>query len=435
MEYSSYSESTFEKFIIQNVCQGDKTLVRYLKENNKVAFRNRIAKIPGAEKKIQKVVLSMFTEALRDVILNQITLLTKRMAPLGFLIVGGGMAINKYLPFDQKDIVSDIDTKFVPSVVGVPARSAKYFGYIQMAKVLMWYYLGLSAQRMTHSKRIRDKMDKIKNTRIGKFLGISWKDPTFTRRYTIIPKSKSSSGTRVSQGNVLVDVEVMALDVQGVRYFSPKAGKVTEGPVGGVLDIAYMRKGEIGGKVLESTTRGVGRHRGLYIAGKDFIMEDIYVMKSLMLRPDKIQKDRERLLKFAKHVYGVNTNKSNSNFNIYKKTVSKQKKSYITQRTRVTAAMVQNIQKLSPFRFQKYTTSPTREQINRTSTMRNAGYRFNTNTLRWAKDRSKYYIKRERVAKIKLYGHNPSRDSWVPRKILLFSSFIPSVGFKEKNRN
>ena len=129
MEYSSYSESTFEKFIIQNVCQGDKTLVRYLKENNKVAFRNRIAKIPGAEKKIQKVVLSMFTEALRDVILNQITLLTKRMAPLGFLIVGGGMAINKYLPFDQKDIVSDIDTKFVPSVVGVPARSAKYWIY------------------------------------------------------------------------------------------------------------------------------------------------------------------------------------------------------------------------------------------------------------------------------------------------------------------
>ena len=91
MEYSSYSESTFEKFIIKNVCQDDKTLVRYLKENNKTAFRNRLAKFPEAEKKIQKVVLSMFTEALRDVILSQISLLTKHMAPFGFLIVGGGI--------------------------------------------------------------------------------------------------------------------------------------------------------------------------------------------------------------------------------------------------------------------------------------------------------------------------------------------------------
>lgn len=433
MEYSSYSESTFEKFIITNVCQNDKTLVRYLKENNRTAFRNRLAKFPQADKKIEKVVLSMFTEALRDVILSQVSILTKRMAPLGFLVVGGGMAINKYLPFEQKDIVSDIDTKFVPSVMGISPNSPKYFGYIQMAKVLMWYYLGLISQRMTHSKKIMNKIEKIKNTRIGKFLGISWKNPTFTRRYTLIPKFKRSQGTNVSQGNVLIDVEVMALDVQGVQYFSPRTGKVMNGPVGGVLDIAYMRRGEIGGKVLKSTTRGIGRHKNLYVAGKDFIMEDIYMMKSLKLRPDKIKKDRERLEKFAKYVYGVNLKKSNSNFNIYKKTLSNKKSSYITQRSRVSQQMIQNIQKLSPFRFKKYTTPPTKGQITRTSTMRNAGYRFNTQTLRWVKDRSKYYIKREKPTKIKLYGHNPSRDSWVPRKILLFSSFIPSVGFKEKN--
>ena len=433
MEYSSYSESTFEKFIIKNVCQNDKTLVRYLKENNKTAFRNRLAKFPQAEKKIEKVVLSMFTEALRDVILNQISILTKRMAPFGFLIVGGGMAINKYLPFEQKDIVSDIDTKFVPSVVGISSNSPKYFGYIQMAKVLMWYYLGLISQRMTYSKKIMNKIEKIKNTRIGKFLGISWKNPTFTRRYTLIPKFKSSRGTKVSGGNVLIDVEVMALDVQGVQYFNPKIGKIVQGPVGGVLDIAYMRRGEIGGKVLKSTIRGIGRHRNLYVAGKDFIMEDIYMMKSLRLRPDKIKKDRERLEKFAKYVYGVNVKKSNSNFNIYKKTLSNKTNSYITQRVRVSRQMIQNIQKLSPFRFKKYTTPPSKSQINRTSTMRNAGYRFNTQTLKWVKDKSKYYIKREKPTKIKLYGHNPSRDSWVPRKILLFSSFIPSVGFKEKN--
>lgn len=433
MEYSSYSESTFEKFIITNVCQNDKTLVRYLKENNKTAFRNRLAKFPQVEKKIQKVVLSMFTEALRDVILSQVSILTKRMAPFGFLVVGGGMAINKYLPFEQKDIVSDIDTKFVPSVMGISPNSPKYFGYIQMAKVLMWYYLGLISQRMTHSKKIMNKIEKIKNTRIGKFLGISWKNPTFTRRYTLIPKFKRSQGTNVSQGNVLIDVEVMALDVQGVQYFSPRAGKIVNGPVGGILDIAYMRKGEIGGKVLKSTTRGIGRHKNLYVAGKDFIMEDIYMMKSLKLRPDKIKKDRERLEKFAKYVYGVNLKKSNSNFNIYKKTLSNKKSSYITQRSKVSQQMIQNIQKLSPFRFKKYTTPPTKSQITRTSTMRNAGYRFNTQTLRWVKDRSKYYIKMEKPAKIKLYSHNPSRDSWVPRKILLFSSFIPSVGFKEKN--
>ena len=432
MDYSSYSEKTFEDFIVKNVCQSDKTLVRYLKENNQDAFRKRLAKIPGAKKNIQKVVLSMFTEALRDVILSQIGLLTKRMAPLGFLVVGGGMAINKYLPFDQKDIVTDIDTKFVPSVVGVPARSMKYFGYIQMAKVLMWYYLGMIAERMTHSTKVLKKIEKIKKTRIGKFLGISWTNPMFTRRYTLIPKFKSSRGTNVSEGNVLIDVEVMALDVQGVRYFDPQLGRVAPGPVGGVLDIAYMRRGEMGGKVLKSTTRGIGRHKNLYVAGKDFIMEDVYLLKSLKLRPDKVKKDRERLEKFAKYVYGVNVKKSNSNFTIYRKTISPSRSTYMVQRRRVGPMMIQNIQKLSPFRFQKYTTPPSREQLNRTSTMRNAGYRFNTETLRWVKDTRKSYIKREPQSTIKLYGHNPKRDSWVPRKILLFSSFIPSVGFKDK---
>jgi len=193
-----------------------------------------------------------------------------------------------------------------------------------------------------------------------------------------------------------------------------------------------MRKGEIGGKVLKSTTRGIGRHRNLYVAGKDFIMEDLYLLKSLKLRPDKIKKDRERLEKFAKYVYGVNVKKTESNLNIYKKTLSKKQESYIVQRKRVSPKLVQVIQRLSPFRFKKYTTPPTRDQINRTSTMRNAGYRFNTHTLRWVQDKSRNYIKREPLASIKLYGHNPRRDAWVPRKVLLFSSFIPSVGFKEK---
>ena len=433
MEYSSYSESTFEKFIIKNVCQGDKTLVRYLKENNKTAFRTRLAKFPGAESKIKKVISAMFTEALRDVILSQVSLLTKHMSPFGFLIVSGGMAINKYLPFAQKDIVTDIDTKFVPSVVRISPRSPKYFGYIQMAKVVMWYKLGLIAQKLSNSRKVMDKVEKIKNTRIGKFLGISWKNLLFTRRYTLIPKTKGSRGSQVSQRNVLIDVEVMALDIQGIQYFSPKNGKIISGSVGGVLDIAYMRRGEIGGKVLKSTTRGIGRHKNLYVAGKDFIIEDVYLLKSLKLRPpEKMKKDRERLEKFAKYVYGINVKKSNSNFNIYKKTLPEKKKSYIVQRTKVTPHMIQNIQKLSPFQFIKHTTRPTKEQINRTSTTRNAGYRFNTRTLRWVKDTSKYYIKREKPANIKLYGYNPARDSWVPRKILLFSSFIPSVGFKEK---
>lgn len=433
MEYNSYSEDTFDTFIIKNVCQDDKTLVRYLKENNKTAFRTRLAKFPGAESKIKKVMSAMFTEALRDVILSQASLLTKHMSPFGFLIVGGGMAINKYLPFAQKDIVTDIDTKFVPSIARISPRSPKYFGYIQMAKVVMWHKLGIIAQRLSNSRKVMEKVEKIKNTRIGKFLGISWENLLFTRRYTLLPKTKRSPGSKVSEGNVLIDVEVMAIDIQGIQYFSPKNGKIIGGSVGGVLDIAYMRRGEIGSKVLKSTTRGIGRHKNLYVAGKDFIMEDVYLMKSLKLRPpEKRKKDRERLEKFAKYVYGINVKKSNSNFNIYKKTLPVKKKTYIVQRAKVTPRMIQNIQKLSPFQFIKYTTRPSKEQVSRTSTMRNAGYRFNTRTLRWVKDTSKYYIKREKPANIKLYGYIPSRDSWVPRKILLFSSFIPSVGFKEK---
>ena len=171
MNNISYSPNTLDSFVYDNVCQGDNILARHLKANNVKAFRNRLSKFRNADKKIDKAVLAMVTNMFRDTILHEVSLLTRKMAPLGFLIVSGGEAINKYLPKSQRSIVADIDTKFVPSVVGISANSPKYFGYIQIAKILMWYYLAQICFKLNSKNfenKIINKFRLLKNTNAGK---------------------------------------------------------------------------------------------------------------------------------------------------------------------------------------------------------------------------------------------------------------------------
>ena len=283
MNYASYTDATFKKFVRLNVCQNDKTLQRYLQEGKVREFRARLSKFDDADSRIQRVVMALVADALKSTILSAIYQLHKRLEPFGYLIVSGGVAINKYLPLEQKDIITDIDTKFVPSVKGISANSPKYFGYIQMAKLLMWNDLGALAERISKSEQFKQKLENIRSSRVAKFLGISFKNPVVTRRYSVIPKYKGSKGTRVSPGDVLIDVEIMALDLKGIRYYQPSSKRIINNSVPGILDIAYMRKGEIGGKVLSSTTKGLGRHRNILVAGRDFLIEDMYLLKSLKL--------------------------------------------------------------------------------------------------------------------------------------------------------
>ena len=164
-----------KEFIFVNVCQKDKTLQNLLDAGDVGKFRKRIKQFPNADSKVQKAVMALFTEQLQDVLMGEVQRLTKLMAPLGFMVISGGFAINKYLPLEQRDVVSDLDTKFVPSVMGVSPKSPRYFGYLQFAKLLMWHYLGLMAKKMSSQKFRRGVLARcvrnIQKTTVGKCLG------------------------------------------------------------------------------------------------------------------------------------------------------------------------------------------------------------------------------------------------------------------------
>ena len=97
MNTSRYSEKAITEFVFTNVCQKDKLLCQYLQNGNVTKFQKRLSTFKDSDKKIEKAVVAIFTNTLYDVILREISLLSKKMEPLGFLIVGGGTAINKYL--------------------------------------------------------------------------------------------------------------------------------------------------------------------------------------------------------------------------------------------------------------------------------------------------------------------------------------------------
>ena len=162
------------------------------------------------------------TDSIRDIILTTIGKLTSYMKPMGDLIVSGGEAFNLYFDREFRVVTSDIDTKFVPRF-----RGPKYFENLQITKLILWDHLGQVSKNI--EKKIRERIDAIRTTRISKVLGISLpkNNPVVTRRYTLIKKSKQSApnSSDATPENVLIDVEVFALDLK-IRYFSTKDNKI-----------------------------------------------------------------------------------------------------------------------------------------------------------------------------------------------------------------
>ena len=444
MDTRSYSPNVLAGFIRRNVCQSDKTLCKYLQEGNVRLFRTRLSKFKNADKKIEDVVTAIFVNYMKDMFLRELTTVTKVMLPLGFLILGGGFAMNKYLPYHHKDVAADIDFKFVPSVKNLPKNSPKYFGYIQMAKILMWYQVGRICKKFSSKKfleeNFKDFVQKVKSTKVGKCLGISVVNPSFKRRYTLIQKKKQSRGRNVTANNVLMDIELFAMDMHGVRYYVPSSKKIEKKSLNGLVDIAFMRKGEVGAEVLKGVTTGYRRFKSIFVAGKRFLFEDIYMLKSLNLRPEKIKKDRIRLEKFAKFVFKTPVKKTNSNkkiFNLVSKNFSKNVK-ILEQRKNISKLFISKISRLSPRYFQNYTTPIPVDKVKKyisNVNLSSAKFRFNHNTRRWVKVANKNYIKAEPMGNVRLYGYRPQRDKWVPPRIIEYSKLIPLVGIKDKNLN
>lgn len=457
MDIDYYSDKTINEFLKKTVCQNDETLYRYLINEKVSKFRKRLITLGVSHKDIEKVIYSYVTDGLRDVIFKVIESLTKTMKPMGDLIVTGGEAFNFYFNRDSRVITSDIDTKFVPRFRG--------FQNLQAAKLILWNELGILSKKIEDEVRLR--ISFLKKTRIGKVFGITLpKDvPIVTRRYTLIKKRKQSPNTnnKVTPEDVLIDVEVFALDLK-LKYFSTLKNKVSLHNLGGIIDIAFMRPGEFGSEAAsyvpetkiifrDPTTKKPIFSSDILIASKTFLLHDLYIMQSLGLRPEKRDKDRKRMVRFARDVLDIkNIKYSDSIETIFKKSLNYLPKNSVTQKIiRFPTYLTMKAKRIDPYKWTERTTTPILKKLALTGLKGPRGltieglrptsgpFRFNTNKQVWVKNTSKSYVKNEYNYRIPEstkpsnsmpYGYNPVRDRYSNKNILTSAAKIPLVGLK-----
>jgi hypothetical protein len=462
MDTEIYSEAVINRFMKKNLFFNDSLLEKYYKSDNLAAFRKRVHRVHNKES-FEKMVYAVVTDSVRDIILKTAAELSEFLKPMGDLVVSGGEAFNMYLDRTDRLVTSDIDTKFIPII----PYDDKYFGKLQGIKLLLWNKLGEIARRI--NVRIKKRLSS--KTKLGRFLGLGFaeKGPYVTRRYLLIKKKKSQSGGEPSKGDIFIDVELFALDLN-LRYFSIEKGKITQEVLGGMLDIPFMRPKEFGYEAIQSKKQGVTyknkdtgamvHDKRLYVAGKQFLLDDVYLMQKLGLRPEKKEKDRQRMYKLAKMITkGSKINPTDSINTIYNRTRNKLKSVRFTSRRKGNVNM-SLAAKVDPMRYKEFTTKPREDRLSKQlvygvkTTVPNVnipGYakthgnqRFNLNRQEWVKNTSKSYVKNEynyRPTSSKnipntidytklLYGYKPLRDKWIPRPIIKKAAMIPFVGLK-----
>lgn len=459
MDTYVYSEATLQKFMKKNLFFDDPVLEKYYERGEVRLFRSRVTRLHKNES-FEKMLYAFVTDLTRDIILKTVSEITTHMQPMGDVIISGGEAYNYYVEKSDRIVTSDIDTKFVPRM----PYDMKFFGKLQATKLLLWDKLGEICVKIQDVVRKR----LMTNSKLATFLGIkpTNKKPLVTRRYTLIKKKKEASNSvNVSEGDVLIDVELFALDLN-IRAFSIEAGKVEERVLGGFLDIPFMRPGEFGYEIIDTRRVGVtymNRHsnklvtdKNIYIAGKKFLVDDIYLMQKLGLRPEKKIKDKQRMFKLVKMLTGK-AKASDTLENLFKSVQNTRftpKRVYKTDgKVNMTAAG-----KVNPRKYEKYTTEPSIDSLSRkilygANTGQNkkgfvrtdGNMRFDLNTLQWVENKRKVYIGNQYSLRPRnsvpvsndvlknppLYGYNPKRDSWVSSSLLKRSALIPVVGLKK----
>lgn len=463
-----------EKFFEENFFHKDKLLKEYFQSKKYDKFRARVKGFKEYEKNLERTVYALVTHSIQDVLYREAAKLGKTMSPAGFLVLCGGAAINQYLPDAERTVTTDIDFKFVPSFMGVPVTSTKYFGYLQYTKLWMWDEIGKLAMGLSRNAIIKKRLKAIQNSEIGKCLKINFEKILFTRRYIILHKKKQSKNNSVKKDDVLIDVELFAVDIKQIKFFSNKYDSLS-----GVFDFPIMKRGELGGLVMKGTRKGITyktiTKRKIFnphirVANKRFLIEDIYLMKSLGLRPEKTKKDRERLEKLAKFAFKVNVNKGNSNLNVVKKATAAQVlKPSILKQTR--KLPIQKISAIDPYKYEAYTTKLTPRQIARISyplfgpkgaeiknfsEVGNTRFMFNTKTHRWVRAPHRSYVRNTATyrmmpqpgttwrkktnvkinlsSKPSVYGYSMTRDRWIPSDVLSKVARIPLIGHKDLKR-
>jgi len=463
MDTEIYSEAVINRFLKKNLFFNDPTLERYYQTNNLAAFRKRVSRVHKNES-FEKLVYAIVTDSIRDIVLKTAAEVSEFLKPMGDLVISGGEAFNMYLDRKDRLITSDIDTKFIPRF----AYNDKYFGKLQATKLLLWNKLGEISRRI--GEKVKSRVSK--NTKLARFIGLNFaaSGPYVTRRYILIKKKKSQNrGAEPGKKDVFIDVELFALDLN-VRYFSIEKGRITQEVLGGILDIPFMRPKEFGYEVIDSKKLGITyknkdtgsivHDKRLYVAGKRFLLDDVYLMQKLGLRPEKKEKDRQRMYKLAKMIgKSVNVRPTDDINTIYEHTHNRvETPKFRTPRTG--SVNMSQAARVNPLKYTEYTTKPKAERVSKQSVygvktsvpnINVPGYskthgnqRFNLNKQEWVKNTSPTYIRNQYnyrpttgknipnsldTTKL-LYGYNPVRDKWVPRSIIKKASMIPFVGLK-----
>lgn len=458
MDDKYYSRTTLERFIKKTLCDNDPITYKHYKNDNVKLFRKRLK----THNQVEQVVYVMCTNVLRDIIFDVIGKITLHMKEWGDIIVTGGEAFNNYFDVNQRVITSDIDTKFVPRFMSVFEK--KFFGYLQYCKLYLWDYIGYISKKF--NKKFRERIDVLSKTKIGKLLGIrvSREPISLKRRYTLIKKSVKES--------VLIDVELFALDLN-IRYYSPKDKKISERTLGGILDIPMMRQYEIGYEVASTRERGIFYpdpvtekiiyNPNILIASKKFLIDDLFLMKQLKLRPEKIQKDRKRMVSFSKYVLKINDIKSTTpDDTIYRKVhsvIGPAKKNKIVRNKKLPDIS----KKINPNKYVRYTTVPKLSSLRKYygpgivshNIIDVDGFErvsgniyFDMKQMEWKKSRNPYYIhnmythrpsrdtrvnSKPRKLSKSLYSFSKKRNNWVPKNIIKSSATIPLVGLKNND--
>jgi hypothetical protein len=466
MDDQIYPKTTIEKFLNENVLFKDEKLKKYYDRNlqrDLGKFRNRVPR----SKDFEKVMYVLVTDSIRDIIIETIGEVSEYMKNMGDVIVSGGEAFNLYVPFEERIVTSDIDAKFVPRMPVNP----QYFGKLQATKLLLWNKLGEIAKRLGPRIKKRILSMKKKHSKLFKFLGINFKQsgPVVTRRYTLIKKKKLGTNNQPSKGDVFIDVELFALDLN-IRYFSPETRKVEDFTLGGILDIPFMRPKEFGYEVVLSRRKGItyrnintGKlvtNNKVYIASKEFLIEDIYLMQKLRLRPEKKEKDRQRLVRLGR-IFDKRVKLTDTMEDVFKRVRSKIVRKAPPATKKDAKVSMNQAKRVDPYKYKNFTTKPSDERLSKqlvhglktvTKNVKINGYekssgnkRFNLKSLKWKNVKNNSYVKNEFNLRPKnaknlpknfdisntLYGYKPRRNTWVPTNVLNKSAAIPFVGLKK----
>lgn len=466
----SYTPDVMHVFFNKYLCLGDKELIQLKDSRQSKLLARKLSKLDPEKVKenIERVIFSTVVNELHDIIIKNMEKVSIAMRPFGFVVMAGGSVVNYHLPPEHRVVSRDMDYKFVPIMKGITHKNPKYFGYLQYAKIYMWNMLGKLAKSFSISAKIRQRLSGIQNSWLGKTIGLRFRNPTFRARYTLIPKSKQG-GLNVREGNVLIDVEVMSVDVYGITWKLPGRSS-NRFKIGGLIDVAYMRQGEMGAHVLKGMRQGIEYQnidtgkmvwaKNVFFPGKKFIIEDIHMLKSLQLRPKKIAIDRMRMELIAKHAFNVSRVSKYGNSSLVNKAVKVTSQSAAKFRVpAMSMKLIKFIENINVYKFAKYVTRlPPKQVIKYTlplktrmgipmnkliNVQKSSGYMFNSNTKKWVKVNNSDYIRNMAKYRIqggvkipllfepKLYGYKPDRDAWIPNNIIKSAAHIPMVGHKD----